>query len=252
MRVVEAIEGELRGALGAVAFLTCLPVGRAVAADDSDLARGVPAFPLVGAGIGAAAAECGALLAGQLPAAVAGSVALALAVVLTGGLHVDGLADTADSLGGRSTEEALAIMRDARVGSYGATAIALLLIVEAAALATLVTADRIADVVVAFALSRAVAPLIATSLPYARPGPGLARALGPGAAGRAAIAGLLAIGLVPLLEPRHGWELAACAGFCGIGVAAFLRRRLGGMTGDALGAAIALTEVACLVVSSAR
>jgi adenosylcobinamide-GDP ribazoletransferase len=251
MRVVELARREFRGVVAALAFLTRLPVGRAIRLDEADVARAAPAFPLVGGAIGAAAASCGVLLVGHVATMVAAALALIVAVGLTGGLHLDGLADSADAIGARSRDHALAIMRDPRVGSYGLAAVVLALLVEAGALGALITARRVADVAVAFALSRAVAPVIAAALPYARPGSGLARSL-VGGLRRAAAGALVAIALAAVLAPHHGWWLIVAAGACAIASAAFSSRRFGGITGDTLGASIVLTEAICLIVASAR
>jgi adenosylcobinamide-GDP ribazoletransferase len=235
-----------------LAFLTRLPVGRLIEVDGSDLARGVVVFPLAGAVVGGAAAAVGDFASPRLPAGVAGAIALTVAVLLTGALHLDGLADSADALGARSRDAALAIMRDPRVGSYGLAAVGLTLVVEANALAALVAGGRIAEVTSAFALSRAVAPAIGVSLPYARSADGLGRSLESGSRARAAASAAVAIGLVLLLAPHLRGIAIACATACAVGMAALFRLRFGGMTGDTLGAAIAATELACLVAACGR
>lgn len=254
MRAADAghspVRRELRGPLAALAFLTRVPIGRAIALDAPDLARGVVAFPVVGAGIGLATGAAGAALAGPLPAAIAGVLALTVAVLLSGALHLDGLGDTADALGGTSREAALAIMRDSRAGSYAVAAIGLALLVQATALATLAAGGRVTDVAAAFALARAVAPAVAAFVPYARAGDGLGRALT--SRGRALLAAAVALALVVALEPRHTAALVGCAVACGLAGAVFCRQRFGGVTGDTLGAAIAVTETACLVVTCIR
>ncbi|HEX6715303.1 MAG TPA: adenosylcobinamide-GDP ribazoletransferase [Thermoleophilaceae bacterium] len=255
MRVAD----ELRGLAAAVAFLTRVPAGRAIELGAPDVARGVVAFPLVGAAIGLATGATATWLSGPLPAGTAGAVALLVAVVLTGALHLDGLADTADAIGGRTREASLGIMRDPRVGSYGAVAIAMLLLIEASALAALGRDARTVDVVAAFALARAVAPAVAALLPYAREGDGLGRALnareGDGL-GRALtsrvrppLAVAVALALVAVLQPRHLLALVSVAAACACGAAAFCRQRFGGMTGDTLGATIAVTQMVCLAVA---
>jgi adenosylcobinamide-GDP ribazoletransferase len=251
MQVVDLVRRELRGAAAAIAFLTRLPVGRVVPVDGSDLARGVVVFPVVGAAIGAACAGFGVLLAQGLSHAVAGSLALAASLVLTGALHADALADTADALGGRSAEEALTIMRDPRVGSYGVAALTVALIIEASALASLVAERRIAEVATAFALSRAVAPSIAAALPYARPGTGLARSLA-GSRSRACVAIAVTALVATALRPNGAWTLVGSTLACAFVATLLFRARFGGMTGDTLGSAIVLTEVACLVAASSR
>jgi adenosylcobinamide-GDP ribazoletransferase len=241
------IARELRGAAAAVAFLTRIPIGRLARLDRADLAAGVVAFPLVGAGIGALTGAAAVAMADRLPATVAGALALAIAIMLTGALHLDGLADTADALGGRTRKQALTIMRDSRVGSYGVVAVALVLLVEASALAA---ADRVADVAAAFCLSRTLAPPLAALLPYARGGDGLGRAVagGPRALGALAVGGAVLVALAP----RHPGTLAitalAAAATCGT----VAWRCFGGVSGDTLGAAIVVAEVACLVTTTAR
>jgi adenosylcobinamide-GDP ribazoletransferase len=241
---------ELRAGAAALAFLTTVPLARVVATGGEDLRRGTWAFPLVGAGVGAAVGGAGAALAHVLSASVAAPLALALGVVLTGALHLDGLADTADALGARSRERALAIMRDPRTGSYGVAAVALVLIVEAAALRDLVDTRRIAAVVCAFAASRAVAPLIAWALPYARPSSGLAQPLERRGAVRAAIGYVLAGLLVATIDRRDAAAMLACTAAVAVAASLFFRLRFGGMTGDTLGAAIAVSEAALLVIAT--
>src|SRR6266550_1910501 len=131
-----------RAAVAAVAFLTRLPVGRLVPLDGDDVARGAVLFPVVGAGIGAAVGGTAAGLVRVLPPLAAAGIALAVGALLTGALHLDGLADTADALGGRSTEHALQIMRDHAIGAYGTVALVLDLLVKAVALAALADAGR--------------------------------------------------------------------------------------------------------------
>src|SRR5215207_1982530 len=114
-----------RAALAAVAFLTRVPVGRAVALDGNDVARATIAFPLVGAGVGALTGGVALLLHPWLPSFLAAAIALAVAVMATGAMHVDALADTLDAAGATTREQALEIMRDPRVGTFGASAIAL-------------------------------------------------------------------------------------------------------------------------------
>src|SRR5207244_1667498 len=137
------------------------------------VARGAVMFPLVGAGVGALSGGV-ALAAGQvLPSFVAAALAVAAAALVTGGMHLDALADTADALGATHREQALEIMRDSRVGSFGATALALDLLVKVGCVATLVDRGHVlAALVAAGALSRAVSPPLAAVLPYPRVGGG--------------------------------------------------------------------------------
>src|SRR6187200_1791746 len=114
MRAADAARAEVRATGAALSFLTRLPIGARLGAGAEDLGRAGPAFPLVGAPLGAAVGGVASVLEGPCPALVAASVALALGAIATGAIHLDGLADTADALGAASREQALGIMRDPR------------------------------------------------------------------------------------------------------------------------------------------
>ena len=165
----ERLATPARAAAGALAFLTRIPIGRRVPVDEADLGRGALLFPAVGAGIGAAVGGTALLAHAALPPLVAAALAVALGALLTGGLHLDALADVADALGARSRDEALEVMRDPRIGAFGTTALALDLIVKVAAVAALLGhGDVVLKLLVAGALARATAPPLAAALPYAR------------------------------------------------------------------------------------
>lgn len=243
---------ELRAAAAALAFLTRLPVGRRLTLDGDDVARAGPAFPLVGAALGAVVGGIAASLAAPLSPLLAAGLALGAGIILTGALHLDALADSADALGGRTRERALEIMRDHAVGAYGAVAIALDLLIRAAALAALARDGRaLPFAVAAGALSRAVPVPLAAALPYARPGAGLARSLAGSAWGRAAIAAALAILIAALATGLVGLALGACTALATVSLGVAFARWLGGVTGDALGAAVELAEVALLALAVA-
>jgi cobalamin 5'-phosphate synthase/cobalamin synthase len=218
--------------------------------DARAVGRASAAFPAAGALLGGLLVAARHALPDRLPAPLQAGLLLALLALLTGALHLDGLADAADGLGGgRTREDALRIMRDHAVGAYGAASLVLLLLVEAAALSELLrvaTADR--WLVLALTVSRWAPVPLARALPYARPGGGLgaavtehggrvelavATAIVLGAAAWVGWPGLAALGAAALLLLGQGW---------------LLRQRLGGLTGDTLGAAIVLSEALVLVV----
>jgi adenosylcobinamide-GDP ribazoletransferase len=241
----------LRPPLAAVAFLTRVPVGRLLDLDARDVARSAPLFPLVGGAIGALAGLVAGALAGPLPPLAAGTLAVGLAAVLTGGLHLDALADAADALGARTAERALEIMRDHAIGAFGATALVLVLLLDAAVLGGLgAEGDAVLAGLAAGACSRAVVVPLAAALPPVRPGEGQARILAGAGVARAAAA--LALGAALALPA--GWAGAAAVAVS-LAVAAllglFYRRWLGGVTGDLLGAAVKLSESAALVAALA-
>jgi adenosylcobinamide-GDP ribazoletransferase len=240
---------ELRGLAGAVAFLTRVPVGRWVELDAADVARGGALFPLVGAGIGAAVGGITQALSGPLTPLLAALVGLAAGAVLTGVLHLDGLADTADAFGASTRERALEIMRDHAVGAYGAVALVLDLGAKAAALAVL--ADRhevLRYAVCAAAAARAVPVVLSACLPYARAEGGTGSVLGAAGRVRALVAVALAVGICVVLDAPY---VLAAAGAAAVVAGLAARRALGGVTGDVLGAAAEVAEVAALVVAVA-
>jgi adenosylcobinamide-GDP ribazoletransferase len=233
--------------------LTRLPIGRIVPLDAGDVARGAALFPLVGAGLGAVAGLIADALYPTLPAFPAAGVAVAVAVLLTGALHVDALADTFDAVGATTRERALEIMRDSRVGSFGATAIALDLLLKVGAVASLVGADdALPALVVAGALSRAVSPPLAAVLPYARieGGPGSVLS---GRISKLAAAVAVGLGCVIAItvEGSDGALLIGVAAAVAVCTGSIWRRWLGGATGDTLGATTELCETIVLLVAVA-
>ena len=245
----------LRDLRVAACFLTRLPVPWPPDAPADALARSMRLFPLAGAGIGLAAGLVWALaLWFGAPALVAALLALAAQALLTGALHEDGLADVADGFGGgRSRERALEIMRDSRIGSYGTLTLVLSVGLRAAALAALAWDPRtgVAALAAAGAVSRATCTALLAWLPPARPD-----GLGAGAGRPRSEAVFTALGLalclaLLLLGLRHGLAALALAALAAWALAGLARRRIGGQTGDVLGAAQQLAEVAVLCAAAA-
>ncbi|HXF57348.1 MAG TPA: adenosylcobinamide-GDP ribazoletransferase, partial [Actinomycetota bacterium] len=234
----------------ALSLLTRVPVGAALWGRP-ELARAVGWFAVVGGLLGAALAGAYAGLRLVLPAPVASAMAVALGVVLTGALHEDGLADTADALAGRDREEALRILKDPAHGTYGVLALVLSVVLRVGALAGLDAWAALAVLPAAHALSRAAAAVLLRAL-------GPARLEGLGASYAAAVAprqlalgGAAAVLLAGLSMGPWGLPAAAAAGLGALGVGALARRRFGGMTGDVLGAAQQVGEVAVLALGVA-
>ena len=241
----------MRGLSAAVTLLTRVPIGGA-AWDRRDLDRSLRWVPLVGAVIGLVVALAYVGAVAVLPATVAAGVAVALGVLITGGLHEDGLADTADGWGGGSDRgERLAIMKDPRNGTYGALALVFSVVLRVTALATIRPASALVILPAVHALSRGGAiALVAVLSPASSDGLGAAHS-GPGSRRQVAIGGLvsLLIGLAAL-----GWwvvpfALVTAAGAGLIGLLA--QRNIGGFTGDVLGAAQQVGEVSLLVLGAA-
>jgi adenosylcobinamide-GDP ribazoletransferase len=243
----------VRAAAAAVTFLTRVPVGRAVALDGGDVARGALLFPLVGAGVGAVAGGVALLAQLGLSALLSAALAVAVATTLTGAMHVDALADTADALGAFTRERALEIMRDSRIGSFGAAAVVLDLLVKTAAIAELLRQHAVlASLLAAGALSRGSSVALASTLGYPRAGGGTGSVL-TGRVSRivAALAALTAVAVAVVALRLDGAIVAAAAVGATVTLGFAYRRWLGGATGDALGAATELGETLALVIAAA-
>lgn len=231
----------LRQFVLALVFLTRAPLTGLLPRDRiMPLARAVWAFPLIGAGVGALAA---APLALGAPPLLAAALGVALAVWSTGGLHEDGLADFADGMGGRDREARLAIMRDSRIGAYGAMTLILALMLRVAAMVTLPAA-----VILSGAVGRTALVAIMAALPPAR-ADGLSQGAGRPPRGAVIGAGAMLVVITALTAPGAVPTLAAltAATLATALIAAKARSRLGGQTGDVLGAVAASAEIAALV-----
>jgi adenosylcobinamide-GDP ribazoletransferase len=241
---------ELRAFGAAVCFLTRLPLGRLLTVNEDDLACAGATFPLVGAAIGALIGTVALLLVHPLGGWLAAVLALTAAALLTGALHLDALADSADAMSARTRGRALEIMREHAIGSYGAVAIALDLLLKAGALSTLASHDDVLRTAVAAgALSRAAPVLLAAALPYARAETGLGAPLTHASRARAAIAAVFAAGIAIAIGGEDGAIAAGAAAVVVVALAVCYRRWLGGVTGDALGAAVELTEIAVFLTA---
>lgn len=221
-------------------------------ADPARLAASAWSWPVAGALLGALAALPG--LAGAwlgLPPAAAAGLVLAAQVLLTGALHEDGLADTADGLWGGSTpERRLEIMKDSRIGSYGVLALVLVVGLRWSALAALVPAGLWPALIAAAALSRVPMVALMRRLPAARPG-GLSAATGtpPARAERLALTAGVLVALPALgVTAIPAVLVSALAGFA---LARLALSKIGGQTGDILGASQQLVETAVLLTVAA-
>jgi adenosylcobinamide-GDP ribazoletransferase len=241
----------------AVQFLTRLPVpalARLDAAAAADgFARAMAWLPLVGALIGGVTAAVFVAAQALWPPMIAALLALAVEALLTGALHEDAVADFCDAFGGSARgEAALAIMRDSRIGSYGALGLGLMVGLRLAAIVALPPMLATAAIVAAAAVGRLWAVLLAAILPPVATGTA-ARAGGvPPRRALAALA-LTVPGVLPLLwlSPLS-LLVAAAVGVAVLGwLARFLRRRIGGSTGDCLGFAAYAGQVTLLLAVAA-
>jgi adenosylcobinamide-GDP ribazoletransferase len=245
----------------ALSLFTVIPAGAPAELEAGALARAMFWLPVLGLLLGLIAAGGLAIVTAGGPSVprqlLGAALAVALLAALTGGLHLDGLADTADGLGSRRPAEgALAIMRRPDIGPLGVVTLVLVLLIQVTALAAVPRGWPAVAALVLAAVTGRVAAVLATGVPAARPG-----GLGALVAGRTGRAGRAATGLVLLAAViPAGLALGGTAGALR-GLAAALagllaggllartaRRRLGGMTGDVFGAIIELSSAIVLLV----
>ncbi|CTQ49909.1 adenosylcobinamide-GDP ribazoletransferase [Jannaschia donghaensis] len=230
--------------ISAFMLLTRLPVRGTPTPAAADAAWAWPLTGLVVAGL-ASMLGLGALWLGLSPPAVAALTLLAL-IAMTGALHEDGLADMADGFwGGFTPERRLEIMRDSRIGAYGVIALVLSLTIRWSLIATAILLLNPLAVVIAAVVSRAPMAVLMRWLPPARTD-GLSRGSGvPPLSGVAIGVALAVAALVPAGMSGIVAGLTVIGVTLGMGVLA--RRKIGGQTGDVLGATQQLSEIAVLV-----
>ncbi|RDJ00695.1 adenosylcobinamide-GDP ribazoletransferase [Dyella solisilvae] len=234
----------MRSLLAAIGFLTRVPVPARVFEHDGEPVSPLPWYPLVGLLIGLLLAASSWILTAAPPLMTAALLLLAW-VLLTGGLHLDGLADSADAwVGGLADRErTLAIMKDPRSGPVGVTAVVLVLLLKFAALASLPLHGSALWLAPLLARAALTGAFLVT--PYVRSG-----GLGSALVGSARAPCLVALVLTALATLVAGWR-GLLALLVALAVFAFWRRaclkRLGGMTGDTCGALTEMIEAAVLV-----
>ena len=244
---------EVRYFWTAVMLLTRLPAPRLKGFQDDWLARSAVYFPIVGAIVGllAAAVYWGAWL--LWPEPIPSVLAVAAAALVTGGLHEDGWADVFDALAAsRDPKRMLEVMKDSRIGAAGALALILLLLGKVSILSTFSPGRAAAALVAAHVLSRWSHLPLLWKLPYARPEGGLAGPLAGSVSGaRVAIGTVLTVLIAAVALHWALLPALAVALVATLAAGLFFRRRLGGITGDCLGAANQLVEVAVLLTLAA-
>lgn len=233
--------------LAALIYFTRLPLPALSHSSPDDWRRAATYFPLAGWLVGGAAAGVWLAASRIFPPGIAAGLCLAATLLLTGAMHEDGLADVCDGLGGGPTrEKALEIMRDSRIGAFGAIGLVVLLGLKWQAMAALPAAIAPAAFIVAHTLSRSAAISLLASLDYARSEgkarPLVSRLRWPRLA-VTTVLGLLPLALLPI---AFWWVIVPALAIRGL-AAAWFRHRLGGYTGDCLGATQQLGEAACLL-----
>lgn len=245
-------EGTKRGSplkafLAAVQFLTILPPVIRRPFTPGELGSAVGFYPLVGLMLGGVLVGVDYLLSPFLPTQVRTALILALWVILSGALHLDGFLDACDGLlGGHTTESRLEIMRDERLGAYALAGGMLLLLIKFTSLSTLT--NRTAALLLAPTLGRWGMALALPAFPYARPR-GLGRQIKDHATWQEALLGtLIALAVAWLFGGWMGWIALGAAALTVWAAANFTLRRIPGLTGDIYGALNELVEMIVLVI----
>jgi adenosylcobinamide-GDP ribazoletransferase len=208
-------------------------------------------FPIVGLGLGVVLALVERATARIFPSLLAGLITIVVWKLLTGGLHLDGLADCLDGLAGRDPDHRLAIMRDSRIGAFGAMGLILVLLLDVGALAEVPSPQRWRALLVAPVVGRSAPIVLARMFLPARPDGqgadfhrGLTPIAAPVALGVAALVSLAALGAAGVLA-------MGVAALVSVGFTSVMARRLNGITGDVLGGAVELAELAVLLTVTA-
>jgi adenosylcobinamide-GDP ribazoletransferase len=239
------------GLLVATRYLTIVPIPGPAHAPLEALGRSAAWFPIVGLGLGLLLVLADRLTGWLFSPLLAALLTVSVWKLVTGGVHLDGLADCLDGLVGRDPEHRLAIMRDSRIGAFGTIGLILFLMLKIVALAELVPPIRGSALFAAPVIAR-VTPAVLAAL--FRP----ARADGHGAAFHAGVRpSAVAVGLAAAVVAATfalgglGVVTVAVGLVAAVALGGFVAGRLGGVTGDVLGAAVEVSELAVLLTVSA-
>lgn len=241
----------MKSFFAAVRFLTVLPMPESWSGGEKELARSVPYFPLVGALVGVLVAALDYALARMFPASMASVLTVIALTAISGGLHLDGLADTADGfLSSRPRERVLEIMRDSRSGPMGVAAVVFVIALKIAALASVDGPLRPGVIFLMPVAGRTALVTMMAVLPYARKEGGLCSIFRMRRYQAAwAFALLVAAGALAV-----GWMGLAAAGLSFVTallLCVHAYRKIGGQTGDTLGASCELVELVPVLAAAA-
>lgn len=237
--------------LAAIKFLTILPLGKGKPSPE-ELGAAQGFFPLVGLLLGGILAGVDIVFSRLWSPALTSALLVALLVILTGALHLEGFLDTCDGLfGGDTAERRLEIMRDRHIGAYGLTGGVCLILLKWAALLSLPSAARLALLVLFPALSRWTMVLVVRAFPYARSA-GLGAAFHTGSSRTGTLlAAILALLSSFLLAGTGGVLLFILISLLAWSLGSMITRLTGGLTGDTYGAINEVSEVATLLLAIA-
>lgn len=238
----------IKGLTAAIQTLTSIPIpGRG----DQDLSSALPWFPIVGLLLGVLLWVTGLLWALMPFAQWSAGCAMLLVIIdvlLTRGLHLDGLADWADSMGSFDRERRLAIMKDASIGAFGTIAVLLCLISKWVIFERLLSSDTFLWIMPVMVISRSMMVELMTTLPYARSGEGMARPFVDNAGKGKRIISLSVAVVLCLVSGPIGLGLLIIAWIITMIFRSYCLTKFGGITGDLLGATDEINEVVLLAL----
>ena len=240
----------IRRFLVAIQFLTRLPVPRALDSSETDIGKAAAFFPLVGVIVGGGAALVFVVLLRILPLPASVFCAIVFAVFITNGFHEDGLADSFDGFGGGwKKDRILEIMRDSRIGTYGALALIFVILGKFTSLSSLPAGQIWRWLIVAHTAARWTTLPLCMGLPYAR-AEGQGKLVAKQVGTLEIMTGTVTLLLVLLLLP---WQAALATSLVGALLTLlsgfYFRSRIQGITGDCLGATNQLTEVGLYITA---
>ncbi|MHB8789345.1 MAG: adenosylcobinamide-GDP ribazoletransferase [Desulfobulbaceae bacterium] len=235
----------LRNCAAAFRFLTILPLPGSFGSAGDDLRGSLGWFPLVGLVLGCFAGAGAWLFWQVLPVPVAAVLLVFFLLSFSGAMHLDGLADSADGFfSARGRQEMLAIMRDSRIGVMGVVAVVLVLLLKTACLGTLSQEEAVRAALLIPLAGRCALVLMVALLPYVRPEGGLATTMYAGRSSWAVPPALLVLVLVGYgAQGLPGIAVVTATMLTVLIFAWYCRRKIGGATGDTLGAACEVAEV---------
>ncbi len=234
----------------AAGFLTVFPAARGLAMDPDKLGRSMALFPAVGLMIGLGLVVVNWILAPFIPRPVLDCLLILILIATTGGLHLDGIADLVDGLaGGKDRAGVLRIMKDSRVGAMGVVALIMILLLKYLSLYHIALPMKSAALIFMPAAGRWIQVVLASFLQYVRPEGGTGSAFVNHVGEREMIiaTGTLILASV-ILFGMKGFFIILLVGLATMGLMRYFQTRLGGVTGDVLGASTEVMEVIALLL----
>jgi len=243
----------MRQFIAAVGFLTVIPVPSRFGRSGKDLGGSIIYFPLVGAVVGVALAGLDWGLRFLLPSLLSAALVVTAMVAISGGLHMDGLADTADGFFSHaSRNRALEIMKDSRAGPMGVLAVISVFVIKFSAIAATEPESRWMALLMAPVAGRLVMEICLSTFPYVRGSSGLGSAFVANPKLTSPVLGLaFTFGLGFLTCGGVGVVMVVCALAVALLFSIYSYRGIGGMTGDTYGAVCELAEAASLIAACA-